>query len=70
VWSEVQVGAAGARVPTSRKPNVCSDKALKLAPQGAGAAKAEGDGAGPAAPPTTVPTTPSSSEHAVRRIQQ
>jgi len=69
VWSEVQVGAAGARVPARGKPNVCSDKALELAPEGAGVAKTKGDGAGPAAPATTVPTTPSS-EHAVRCIQQ
>ncbi|CAH9076619.1 unnamed protein product [Cuscuta europaea] len=52
VRGEVQVGAAGAGVPSGGEPDVHADEALEFAPEGTGDPEAEGDSPGPA--PATI----------------
>lgn len=63
MWSEVQVGSVGTRVPTRFQPDVRADEALELAPQGDGAPTPERDAdeGGPAAPAVSA-----TSKHGVR----
>lgn len=67
MWGPVQVGAAGARIPTRGEPDIRVDEALEFAPESVGAPAAEGDATVVAAAAAAVHPP---SEHGFRRTQR